>query len=203
MRVTRAVALRDPAARRSRVDILDSAMRLFTSRGYIDTSMSQVAKGAHVSKGLVFWHFESKEQLFRVALERTLEPYVIDVLDELDGLSEVTQLRRLIHSYDSFISRHLASVKFLLGVVLRRRPEGFVHRLVELHTAYRDVLVTVLEAGREKRLFAARLQPTVQASLIMAALEGLLLEALVGHGDASRSDALLSHLTRRLVDEQT
>jgi AcrR family transcriptional regulator len=63
------------------------------------------AKEAQVSKALIFWHFENKEKLFRTALQRTLEPYFINVVDDLEGLSEIDQIKRLIDQYYTFVSR--------------------------------------------------------------------------------------------------
>ena len=49
----------------ARTKILETATRLFATHGYDSTSLAHVAKDAHVSKALIFWHFESKEALER------------------------------------------------------------------------------------------------------------------------------------------
>ena len=56
----------------TREKILGTATRLFSTQGYANTSLSQVAKEAQVSKALIFWHFENKEKLFRTALHGIL-----------------------------------------------------------------------------------------------------------------------------------
>ncbi|HKA31048.1 MAG TPA: TetR family transcriptional regulator, partial [Candidatus Binatia bacterium] len=66
----------------AREKIITTAVRLFSAQGYANTSLSQVAKEADVSKALIFWHFDNKETLFRTAVQRTLEPYFINVLDD-------------------------------------------------------------------------------------------------------------------------
>ena len=72
----------------ARDKILETATRLFSTQGYGSTSLSQVAKEARVSKALIFWHFENKERLFQSALQRSLEPYFVNVVGQLDGLDE-------------------------------------------------------------------------------------------------------------------
>src|SRR5207245_4381274 len=101
-------------------------------------SLSQVAKEAQVSKALIFWHFENKEKLFRTALQRTLEPYFINVVDDLEGLSEIDQIKRLIDEYYAFVSKNIYSVKFFLSLILRedKHHEGMVDHMVELHQVY-------------------------------------------------------------------
>lgn len=185
----------------AREKILATAMRLFSSQGYANTSLSQVAKEADVSKALIFWHFESKETLFRTAVQRTLEPYFINVVDDLAGLSEVDQLRRLIDEYYAFVSRNMDSVKFFLGLMLReeRHPEDLVGHMNELQRVYVRLMADILEVGKQKGVFHERVEPLLDAGLIMTALHGLLVQGFLG-GEAGQGDALLAHLKRTLVD---
>jgi AcrR family transcriptional regulator len=43
----------------SRDEILKAAIELFANRGFHETSMSEVAREAKVSKALIFWHFKT------------------------------------------------------------------------------------------------------------------------------------------------
>ena len=52
--------------------ILASAKRLIARRGYENTSLSDIAKYASVTRGAVYWHFENKEELL-IALLDSLE----------------------------------------------------------------------------------------------------------------------------------
>src|SRR5580765_5375749 len=45
--------------------LLDCAARLFAERGYADTRVIDIVKEAGVAKGLFYWYFENKEQLFK------------------------------------------------------------------------------------------------------------------------------------------
>ena len=69
------VSSQETQAQDSRDEILKAATKLFASRGFHETSMSEVARAAHVSKALIFWHFKTKEDLFFAVLNRLLEPY--------------------------------------------------------------------------------------------------------------------------------
>ena len=55
---------------KSRQQILDSALKLFSHRGYGATSVRDVAEEAGLSKGNVYHHFPDKESIFRALLER-------------------------------------------------------------------------------------------------------------------------------------
>jgi len=103
----------------TREKILASATKLFSAQGYANTSLAQVAKDAEVSKALIFWHFASKDELFRAALKSSLEPYSIDVVELLSGLDEIDQIRKLVDLYYEFVSQNVYSVRFLLSLVVR------------------------------------------------------------------------------------
>lgn len=49
----------------TRTKILTSAVQLFSKSNYHAVSMSEIAEGAGISKGTLYWHFDSKEDLFR------------------------------------------------------------------------------------------------------------------------------------------
>ena len=55
---------------RSRKVILDTALKLFSHRGYGATSVSDIASEAGLSKGNVYHHFSDKEAIFRALLDR-------------------------------------------------------------------------------------------------------------------------------------
>ena len=55
---------------KSRQQILDAALRLFSHRGYGATSVRDIAEEAGLSKGNVYHHFPDKETIFRALLDR-------------------------------------------------------------------------------------------------------------------------------------
>jgi AcrR family transcriptional regulator len=53
----------------TREALVDSAVELFTKRGYAGTSLDEVAKRARVTKGALYHHFSGKQALFEAAFE--------------------------------------------------------------------------------------------------------------------------------------
>src|SRR5437763_17218899 len=53
----------------SRERILDAAMEMFARYGYRRASMDQVAEAAGLTRQAVYHHFQSKEALFRAAVD--------------------------------------------------------------------------------------------------------------------------------------
>lgn len=55
---------------KSRQQILDSALKLFSHKGYGATSVRDIAEEASLSKGNVYHHFPDKEAIFRALIDR-------------------------------------------------------------------------------------------------------------------------------------
>lgn len=75
-----------------RQQILDSAVSLFTEKGYASTSMDLIAKNADVSKQTVYSHFGSKDELFSASVA-----YKCESLNIVDlSLTDLTDPQALL-----------------------------------------------------------------------------------------------------------
>lgn len=186
----------------TREKILATAVRLFSQRGYDNTSLSQVAREARVSKALILWHYDTKSELYRATLQRTLEPYFINIMDELEGLDERGQIETLIDHFHEFVRDNVYSIRFLFSVVLRgeREPDDVVGRIGELYRLFRNLLADVIENGRRSGCFRADVRPSLAASLILAALDGMLIEQFMSNDSGHDPSELVAHLKRTMLD---
>ena len=186
----------------AREKILETATRLFSSQGYGSTSLSQVAKEAGVSKALIFWHFENKERLFQSALQRSLEPYFVNVVGQVEDLDEVGQIHKLIDLFYDFARDHMQSIRFVLSLMLReeKQPDDPVARVAELFRIFRNLLNDILESGRQKGLFRSDINPGSEASLIMCALAGALVQQFIGRDFSKESEAVVGHVKSVLLE---
>ncbi|MDR7128228.1 AcrR family transcriptional regulator [Algoriphagus sp. 4150] len=62
--------------------ILDSAVALFTSKGYLATRMEDVAKAAGISKGLTYFYYKNKEDLFMALTKKAFDQFKDEFRDE-------------------------------------------------------------------------------------------------------------------------
>jgi hypothetical protein len=58
--------------------------------------------------------------------------------------------------------------------------------------------MSILERGKKRGLFAAEIQPQAEAALVLAGLNGLLIQRLVEGEEAENSRDLLQHFQRAL-----
>jgi AcrR family transcriptional regulator len=59
--------------RDGREELLEAALQVFAERGYRDSSVDEIAERAGYSKGALYWHFASKDELFFALLEERID----------------------------------------------------------------------------------------------------------------------------------
>ena len=77
--------------------ISEAALKLFAENGYEGTSISQIAKSAGISKGLVYNYFDSKEAILNEIVDHTF-----DEIWERFGFVGITKLTR--DDYERFLT---------------------------------------------------------------------------------------------------
>lgn len=62
--------------------IILAAKKTFTSKGFDGTSVDEIAKEAGITKSLLYYYFESKEEVFYELMKRTMENLVLKLGEE-------------------------------------------------------------------------------------------------------------------------
>jgi len=65
-----------------RKQILDSALQIFVKKGYSDTRMDDIVKISGMSKGAIYHHYRSKNDLFLDLIDFWEEFYFPDIFDK-------------------------------------------------------------------------------------------------------------------------
>ena len=69
------MARQQERARRTRSAIIGSAAVEFGKSGYTAASLNRILEGSHATKGAMYFHFDSKEDLARAVMDTALERY--------------------------------------------------------------------------------------------------------------------------------
>lgn len=160
-----------------RKEILDAALELFATQGYHNTSISQIAKKAEVSKGLIYNYIEKKEDLmYEIVYSRFSEGD--DFMKQIGEQPDAKSRLRLIFdmSFDYLMSNpHQSKLMASLSLQLDQFPD-----LTELVKARYAGMLPLVEALFQEIEVP---YPREEAITITAMLDGLGLQYLV-MGDA-------------------
>jgi len=69
-----------------RGQILRAAVKLFSDKGYYTTTISQIAREAGVSTGLIYQYFGDKDDVLLLSLKLVLETYEREIPPRLEGI---------------------------------------------------------------------------------------------------------------------
>ncbi|MBQ9578534.1 MAG: TetR family transcriptional regulator, partial [Ottowia sp.] len=62
-------------ARQTRESLLRAALEVFDRRGVARASLTEIAHEAGVTRGALYWHFKSREELFDALFQRLFSEY--------------------------------------------------------------------------------------------------------------------------------
>ncbi|ACI97754.1 TetR family transcriptional regulator [Rhodospirillum centenum] len=170
-------------AERTRERILDAAETVFYDRGVARTTLEQVAHAAGVTRGAIYWHFDSKATLLEAVHQRVRQP-LTDLLyrmiddDPPDALARVEAQASdvILRLYQDDRTRRVMTI-----VLLKCEQTEEMAAILEHEQAQRQKFLTSLAR------FFARLQdrgliapgvPEVQASALHAFMLGLFSDVL-------------------------
>jgi AcrR family transcriptional regulator len=113
-----------PARGAARDLLIAEATDRFLERGFADVSMQEIADAVGVTKAAMYYHFKSKEELFEVVVERTINAF-------WDGMiasaSAVGPLRDVLRGIIAYVKGTLDNFSFRLMADFQRHcsPEAF------------------------------------------------------------------------------
>lgn len=117
----------------SRVKILATTLDLFSKKGFDNTSISDIAKAAGISKGLTYNYFKSKDDL----LEQTLEMLMQKVTDVFKPSAAIEnpkeRLEFLIRTNFKLIELDSSLWRMFIQLSLQLDKESNAHKILNMY----------------------------------------------------------------------
>lgn len=192
---------RSPEALAAKKDlILDAAMSLLNEKGYSKTTMSAVARTAGIGRGTVYWHFESKDDLFFAVITREIESVEEGMRALLQhsgpALEAVDGLIRMTFEYYQEAGPFFHALLTMLGGA----GEELSHRMMalasEMYGEFNGALAQLLEQGKTEGVVRPDLDSETTAAAITVLLDAMYLQVGLGlvPNDADRLTAAVTNL---------
>jgi AcrR family transcriptional regulator len=164
-----------PEERRSQ--ILAAALGCFSKRGFHATTMDQIVASSGLSKGALYWHFESKEDVFLGCIDH-LAGEIFGRVDAAAGTGGDGILTILHRELERFLERFGAERALLLAwVEFLSHPRGR-ERIAELYSSSRERFARLIREG-VGRGELRDLSPDGAAAVLTGTLDAMLLQAAV------------------------
>jgi AcrR family transcriptional regulator len=155
--------------------ILQAALDCFSRKGYNSTTMDQIAAESGTSKGTLYWHFESKDDLlesaFRWFFKTLFGPEALAILEA--SPTAAGKLRILSESTVEFSQQAEGMFNLFLEFwASSTNREKSANLWLDLLVEYRDIVTGVIDEGVEQGEFRA-VDAEALAWALTAAYDGL------------------------------
>jgi AcrR family transcriptional regulator len=160
--------------------ILAQAMRIFLAKGYHGTSIEDITRAAKLTKGALYWHFKSKEDL----LKRIVEEYekrfldgMIQAVNEVKGsIPDKIEKYFRYNSAFAYYNRELCVSFDTLAAELVGAHHGIEAEFRRIYRKYQKFLSNLIVQGKKEKVFKREMDEDLSALVIIAFHVGILLQ---------------------------
>ena len=152
--------------------IVRSAMHLFATLGFANTSMPAIAKRSSITPGAIYRHFDSKAELLMAVVRDALDtlPTSVRLLDP--ARIDPSELPEFAASYASPEYKLIRQLSLEIHLAASREQDA--RKLLD--TVARDVTQAIrssIAGAQESRLFDPALNPDFSARFLLVIIMGL------------------------------
>jgi len=164
-----------------RAQILRAARAIFIEQGYLAARVEDVARRANLSKGAVYFYFESKRAIFDALVDEE-HAVTISFLEEAERDTRPAQVKLVelgTRYLDYFAGLKTPPRFFLLMSEMAIRDEDIRRRVNAIHQRFVDRIAEVIRQGVDEGVFAP-FDPLAVAQMMKALIDGLAGQSAVG-----------------------
>lgn len=183
----------------TRAQLLDAAARVFAERGFDGASVDEVAAAAGFTKGAVYTHFGSKDELFLAMLEERYSQRMAELERVLEAPGDTTgQARTAAREFEQYARADPDWQRLYLEATLyASRDAGFRAAFARRHREMNERMATALKKRIERDGLESAIPYEQLATFISAMAGGALMESMVT--SAKQSDGLLGSMLEMLI----
>lgn len=156
-------------------EILQAALCLFSSKGFYNVSMQEIANKSEFAVGTLYNFFDSKESLFEGLINHFGEKILGEVSEILDGSGNEAQRLTALIRYQPQIQEKYSEVIKLCASVLDNITTSKIHKKSRIKEVMNLKIMHLLEQGIHKGLFRA-VDPEITSKVINSTIETLAFE---------------------------
>ncbi len=188
---------RQAAATRQR--LIDAAAALFARKGYAASTVAAIGEEAGVSRGLINFHFATKENLLHAVIEQLVTELETQMFPPDPPADPIEALGVLVGAHRRFLTEQPERARLLFRLQAEAlNPSLGLSAFAELHQRWLERTEAWWRAGLESGRIDPQLGHDAVTTFTIGSLRGIALEWLLAP-DALDVDAAYGHLLRSLV----
>lgn len=180
-------------------DIINASVTEFLEKGYEGASMNSIASRAGLSKGGLYHHFSSKDEILIAANQVYMQPIFVFINEANNHSNSVDGLKKYINRYLNHWNKHIKELEFtFLSLTKILNNEAM---WVEIED-YAKLMTSFLESLFIKGIIAGKLKKhdtMSRAIALFSALDGITVYLAMSNNFTV--EQAISHFEKVFIDE--
>jgi AcrR family transcriptional regulator len=159
------------------LQIIETAEKLFATKGYNGTSVRDIAEDAGVNLAMISYYFGSKEKLMQAIFEERTR-YVIVRIENLlkdDQLSPIEKIYALVDDYVARFCEKQQFFKLMLVEQMFEKNTVVIDSLNEMKKRNGEFIEKLIKDGQKKKAF----KPNIDTVLLMNTMVGTITQSFI------------------------
>lgn len=177
---------------KTKLNILNTAAKLFAKNGYNATSMNDIASHVKIEKSSLYYFYKNKDDIFAAVLERSWDKLLNDIQKALANTKSKDLSIHLNKVIEVIITSGLKSGLTIIDInspqIMKRQSCEIVFRQI-IHI--KNLIINLLKAIKVK-------QAEVAQEIIMNAIHAYVIHAQ-HHKQATKPTAYAAYLTKLFI----
>ena len=155
-------------------NVLEAAINEFVEKGYENASMESIASRSGLTKGGLYYHFKSKDDILIKANERFMEPINKMIDEAMNASTAVEGLSLYINNYLSYWATHPRELSFVFLTFQKTLSNDEISNIYNGYTTqYITFFSALYQKGIDKNEFKT-FKVKSAACALLAALDGVI-----------------------------
>ncbi len=174
-------------AEATRENILDAGLKVFSKKGYVSTTLDDIAHEAGVTRGAVYWHFKNgKPELFKVLInERSRGAQEIVKEVQAEGGTPLQTLERILIRLMEYLEedddfRAVQELTILRTEVVPELEESMKEKF-RLQRASIDSFAELIRKGQQAGEIRQDVDPEIAAVTAIGLMSGVIVMWMMDH----------------------
>jgi TetR/AcrR family transcriptional regulator, transcriptional repressor for nem operon len=175
----------------TRDQILTTAFKLFFEKGYKEVTMNQLVSASGLSKGAFYHYFSSKEELYKVTLDRYIDSYMENfTLDFDEQLTLKENLIRLFGRFayittelkESLHKKEFGMANYLLFLQEAMKKNDFKEKIARYNARFYSELAIWIDIAKKRNEIDPPLDSHILAKHLTSLMKGMTVLYSFGQG---------------------
>lgn len=135
--------------------VIEKAKEIFTAYGYKKTNMEDIAKACHKSKALIYHHYKSKEEIFRICVNNEINQLLYDLKKIADtDISVKEKFNSFFSTSISWFNDKTNNIYHKIVIEIFDYVDIIKEDIEKFHDKIIELLKKIIREGMEKNVFS-------------------------------------------------